>query len=505
MVFNITNKHYIGAILIIFSGFLVRMINIELPIFEVAMWRQCGTADIARNFYYYGMNIFYPQMVGAGDIKGYIGESEFQIYTYTVALLYKIFGVHEYLGRLVSILAYCGGAIFLYKLAIKYIDKTSGLIALLFYTFNPYIFFYTRSFQPESCMLFFSIAMLYYFSEWIEKEGWWRFVLMTLFANLAFLTKLPTIGLGLPLLYLCLKKYHYNFIAQWKLWLFAALSLFPLVLWCVHSHYLGQTADGYAWNAFRLSDPSTYIDPHYYYRVFYTVMFEKILMYAGGLVAALGIFFTLKKNELRYIHYWLLAVIIVILIGGRGSAWHTYHSIPIIAPASLLIGYTISNFVKIITAYKITGAKRIVLVMLFMLVVASLPFISYHKIAGRFKPERLEKDYPIFTIGKIAAEILPENALVIGCLLGGPEILYYSNRRGWVMGATGCSVERIETIRRKGAQYFITTEQDKIDKNAIMHLKRNYKIIKIDKELIRYLKHKYKTFRLTNECLIVQL
>ena len=158
-----TNKHYIGATLIIISGFLVRMINIELPIFEVAMWRQCGTAYIARNFYEHGMNIFYPQMVGGGDIKAYVGESEFQIYTYTVAILYKLFGVHEYLGRLVSILAYCGGAAFLYKLAIKYIDKRSSLIALLFYTFCPYLFFYTRSFQPDSCMIFFSIAMLYYF------------------------------------------------------------------------------------------------------------------------------------------------------------------------------------------------------------------------------------------------------------------------------------------------------------------------------------------------------
>ena len=483
-----TNKHYIGAIIIIFSGFLVRMINIELPIFEVAMWRQCGTADIARNFYYYGMNIFYPQIVGAGDIKGYIGESEFQIYTYTVAILYKLFGVHEYLGRLVSILAYCGGALFLYKLAIKYIDKTAGLIALLFYTFNPYIFFFSRTFQPDSTMLFFSISMLYYFSEWIEKEGWWRFVLMTLFATLAFLTKLPTVCLGLPLLYLCLKKYKYNFIVQWELWLFATLSLVPLVLWCVHSHSLGQTPDGIAWNAFRLSGFSTYIDPHFYYRIFYAEIFESCLIYIGGIIFVLGIFFTIKKNELRFIHYWLLAIIISFLLGGSGTAWHTHHTITIVAPASLLIGYAISNYTRILTTYKITGTKRIVLVILFMLMVASLPFIIHHKITGRFKPERLEKDFPIYTVGKIADEILPENALVIGCLWGGPEILYYSNRRGWTMGVTGCSVDMIEDLREKGAKYFITTGEDKIDK-----------------DVINYLKSKYKTIRSTNEYLIVQL
>ena len=69
--------------------------------------------------------------------------------------------------------------------------STTGLITLLFYTFNPYIFFYSRSFQPESTMLFFTITMLYFFSEWIDREGWWRFALMTLCATLAFLVKLP--------------------------------------------------------------------------------------------------------------------------------------------------------------------------------------------------------------------------------------------------------------------------------------------------------------------------
>ena len=51
------------AILIIISGFLTRLINIKQPILEVAMWRQCETASIARNFYYNGMNIFYPQVL----------------------------------------------------------------------------------------------------------------------------------------------------------------------------------------------------------------------------------------------------------------------------------------------------------------------------------------------------------------------------------------------------------------------------------------------------------
>lgn len=474
------DKYYKYAILIIIAGFLVRLINITDPILEVAMWRQCGTASIARNFYDYGMNIFYPQMVGGGAIKGYVGESEFQIYTFTVAMLYKLFGVHEYLGRLVSITAFCGGAWFLYRLALKYTDGRSGLIAILFYTFNPYMFFYSRAFQPDSTMIFLSITMLYFFSEWIDRDGWWRFTAMTLSATLAFLTKLPAVCLGLPLLYLCLKKYKSRIIIQWKLWLFATLSLVPVFLWCRHSYYLGKTAEGMSWGNFKLSSYTIYFDFHFYARIFFSEIFEKCLIYIGGVFLILGILFTRKKHELRYVHYWLIAIIISFLLGGAGTAWHTYHTLPIIAPASLLIGYAISNYGRMLTTHRITGIKRKVFVILFVLMVAVLPFMSWHKITSRYKAERMEKDYPICEAGQEVDKITPGDALVIGCLWGGPEILYYSNRKGWTMNAYSCSKESIEDCRRNGATYFVTTARawETIDSNVLSYLKNEYKVIK---------------------------
>ncbi len=485
------NSKY-AVFIIIFSGFLARLINIEQPLLEVAGWRQCYTASIARNFYYNGMNIFYPQVLSSGTTEGYVGGTEFNLYPFIVAILYQLFGLHEYLGRLVSIIAFCGGAFFLYKLTRKYAGNTSGLITLLFYTFNPYIFFYSRSFQPESTMLFFSITMLYFFSEWIDKEGWWRFALMTLCATLAFLTKLPTICLGLPLLYLCLKKYKLNFITQWKLWLFAALSLIITFLWYNHSKYV-ESIDGIALNPLSFKyylKYSVYFlsNLSFYKKVFFAEVFVKDLIYVGSVFFVLGIIFTLKKKEFRYIHYWLLAIIIYFFLAAKEVEWHTYYTIPIIAPASILIGYAINNSLKLINAYKLTGTKRFVLQALFVIMTASLPLIGYHKITSRYKAERLEKDYPVQIAGKIVDETAHENDLIIGCIWGGPELLYYCNRRGWTMNSNGCSIGGIENLRRKGADYFVTTKQDEIDSSVL-----------------DYLKNKYETIRSTSEYLIVRL
>ncbi len=486
------NKNTKYAILIIIAGFLTRLINISQPILEVAGWRQCYTASIARNFYYNGMNIFYPQVLSSGATDGYVGGTEFNIYPFAVAILYKLFGFHEYLGRLVSIIVFCGGAFFLYKLTRKYAGNTTGLITLLFYTFNPYIFFYSRAFQPESTMFFFSITMLYFFSEWIDKEGWWRFALMTLCATLAFLIKLPTICLGLPLLYLCLKKYKLNVLTQWKLWLFVVLSLILTFLWYKHSKYVGSI-DGIVLNTLSVSFYIKYsvyflTNLPFYEKVFYAEVFEKDLIYIGGLFLVLGIIFTIKKKEFRYIHYWLLAIIIYFFLAAKEVEWHTYYTMPIIVPASIFIGYAISNSLKLITAYKVTGIKKVALQALFVVMVVSLPFISYHKITGRYKAKRLEKDYPVQIAGKIVDGIALKDDRVIGCIWGGPELLYYSNRRGWVMDSNECSIEYIETFRQQGADYFVTTKQDIIGSSVL-----------------DYLKDKYEVIRATNEYLIVKL
>ena len=477
------SNHSKLAILIIISGFLTRLINIKQPLFEVAGWRQCDTAAIARNFYYNGMNIFYPQILAGGATEGYIGETEFHIYPFAVALLYKIFGAHEFLGRLVSILAFCGGAFFLYRLSRKYVDEATSLIALLFYTFNPYIFFYSRSFQPESSMLFLSIAMLYFFSEWIEKEGWKRFALMTLCATAAFLIKLPTICLGLPLLYLCLRKYKYNFLVQWQLWLFVCLSLIPTFLWYKHSHYL-VSINNLSWSNLQLSNYSIYLDFSFYSRVFYTEILERDLLFVGGAFLIIGIIFTFKKKEFGYIRYWLLAIIIFFFLGAEKTMVHTYYTIPLIAPASIFIGYAICNSTRLISAYKITGIKKAILLTLYLLIVVSLPIIGYHKITGRYEAKRLAKDYPVRDAGMVVDKIASKDDLIIGSLWGGPEILYYSNRKGWSTGVYACSIGFIESCRNSGAKYFVTTKLDVIDSSIIDYLKKNYETIKSTNEYL---------------------
>ena len=103
---------------------------------------------------------------------------------------------------------------------------------------------------------------------------------------------------------------------------------------------------------------------------------------------------------------------------------------------------------------------------------------------GRYETKRLEKDYPVQIAGKIVEETTHENDLIIGCIWGGPELLYYSNRRGWTMDSNGSSIKYIEARRQEGADYFVTTKQDVIDSSVLDYLKNKYEVIRATDEYL---------------------
>ena len=124
-------------------------------------WRQGDTAAIARNFAELNFNILYPQTDYDGPPPNYV-QLELQIVPYLAAAGYKLFGVHEFFGRAISIafslltvglLAFFGTWLFESSLA--------GLAAALLFAIFPGSVYYGRTFMPDTAMTFFLTAALY--------------------------------------------------------------------------------------------------------------------------------------------------------------------------------------------------------------------------------------------------------------------------------------------------------------------------------------------------------
>ena len=150
---------YEGAILavIVILGIAMRLYGINLPLVDSHQIRQAQTAMMTRNLYEDNMNIFRTRLDFFGNVPGYI-IMEFPLMHAITALLYYLFGVHEVIGRLVSVVFSVGAMFLMYGLARQFLSRVGAFAALVLYVFSPMNIFFSRAFMPESSMMFFMVT-----------------------------------------------------------------------------------------------------------------------------------------------------------------------------------------------------------------------------------------------------------------------------------------------------------------------------------------------------------
>jgi hypothetical protein len=134
---------------------------------SVHRWRQSDCASIALNYYQTGMHFFQPQthnLTSSGGTKGNVATSEIPIGYYFIAILYKIFGYHDFIYRIVNTLIFLTGLLFLFKtlsLLVKGFFWPTFL-TLLFFT-SPVLVYYGNNFLTDSSALAFALIGWYFF------------------------------------------------------------------------------------------------------------------------------------------------------------------------------------------------------------------------------------------------------------------------------------------------------------------------------------------------------
>ncbi len=120
---------------IVLLGAALRLLWIHTPLLEAHRWRQVDTAGITRSLYEDRFNVFYPQ-VNWGGRNGYV-ESEFPLLPAMTAVLWKIFGPEDYLGRVVSMVFSTATIVSLFWLATELLGATAGLAAAFLFAVSP--------------------------------------------------------------------------------------------------------------------------------------------------------------------------------------------------------------------------------------------------------------------------------------------------------------------------------------------------------------------------------
>lgn len=307
-------------------------------------WRECDYGSVARNFFREGMNILYPRIDWRGDGPGY-AEMEFPVIPWTMAALYKIFGYHEVIGRMLVYVFSLLTLLVFFSLARRLIPSWGAITASLVFVLSPLAVRVSNSLQPEGLMLFFYIAAAYAFIRWLEDDRWIWYGTALGATAAAILVKAPAAHIGIFFLLLLLANNGFRSLRSVKVLAFGALALLPAVLWYGHAHHFWLTfgnslgvSNEYHWLGWDLIKK---------FPVFLTFLLrlakrEALFVWMPlGWIAALAVLWVRKKDRVVKIAFlWLLTLGLYYLITIRTTAdsWATYYHVVAVPAAALLLG-----------------------------------------------------------------------------------------------------------------------------------------------------------------------
>jgi hypothetical protein len=451
-------------------GLLLRLRGIHNPILDHPGWRQGDTAAIARNFATLQFNIFYPQADYDGPPPNYV-ELELQIVPFIAAALYKLFGIHEGFGRLIS-LAFGLGTIVVTGAFARWLFRSSlaGLAAAGIYAALPGSIYYSRTFMPDTTMVFFLCAAIYACARsfWDDGPASWRGLLgAALLLMTAFLAKPVAVIAIVPVTCCALARFGWRAtLTRPQTYALLAIAFVPLAAYgrFVNAHAEWHWASGITQKHVLPALFTAFTSVHGF-RVKLTELGAAFRMLAQTMLGPFGLAFLIagfalpyRRREGAILYGWLGAcgAYIFAVVTVERVDYYMYMLLPL---AAIVGGNLVLRFWLAARATKrwqiAVGAAALLYVAMISVdrrLVA--PYYAYSKV-----------NYVLArTLDKTLA---PRSLVVMGHY--DPSILYYINRKGWQEDPYLWTPFDEQSAIRKGARYFVSVEHRRLKHNVELY------------------------------------
>ena len=431
----------------------LRLIHITQLFVDAWSWKQLTNAMISRNFYLHGFHFFYPQIDWAGPYPGYIG-TELPLVPFLASLLYLVFGVHEWVGRSISVFFFAVSMPFFYLFVRKISNERSAMVATAVYSLAPLTFFASRSFISDMASLSFAIMAMYLFSEWLDDPASRKlFFWAALTTTLAILVKLPQIIVGVPFLYLCWDKYGVGLFRRRELWIFAAVVLVLPLAWEAHAYRISVTQYPYHF----AGEHGIGIVSWWFY-IF--ILYQTVLGLTPVLfvVLLIGVLVRPRGKYGLVFHWWLLALLVFVILAGYGNRHPHYR----LAAVPVAAAFTAFLFDAVLSRSRRLAYSRIAQAGAYLLFFSSLGYLSYLSLKRSYSPWQNPAVNAAIELEKIS----PPEALILVADGGTPTVFYYGKRKGWHFlplwgddpAESEQAIQELENLRAKGAAYLVFTK-----------------------------------------------
>jgi len=433
----------------------------------IESWDGTDLGSIARNYYLNGMRFFYPQVDWGGNGPGYV-EMQLPLTSYLTAVLYKLFGFHEQLAIIIPFFSGLGTVLVVYYFARDVHDSFVGLLAGFFVALSPYWAWQSTIFLNDPPTIFCGTLGLYYIYRWTRDEKWTYYFLGAAFIALAILLKIPSLYLGLVVLFLWVLKYKFAVIRDFRFWLFGALTLLPSLLWYYYAHTLyveyhnsfGILAGGES----KFAEISLLLSSDFYFKVFGRVS-RYLLTPMVTIFFLYGMTTWGRPGKSNIFRVWTLGVILFQLVAGYGTYQGVQYLIPLFPSSAIVAASGLAALARRLKSIFLKRplfygrAMRVATVLCATLLLANyiwalkiLPYLTLYKSEYRLIGQEVAKATPPGSLIIVAephdSELRVESE---GQLSRPPHVFYYSHRKGWYIPMRWFDERYVEDRRSEGA------------------------------------------------------
>ncbi|MCF6284063.1 MAG: glycosyltransferase family 39 protein [Candidatus Hydrogenedentes bacterium] len=338
--------------LLLFAA-LCRLYHITKPPIDFANWRETITLMLARNFLREGMNPFHPSVdlrtTSEVAAQGIVGGTEFPFVPFPTAALYALFGMHDWVGRVMPLLYALAGLCFFYGFVRRWGGSTTALVSTLLLSVSPMHLYFGRVHMPESFVFAASFATLYYYDRWLESEKRGLFWAAVVASALMLLGK-PQLGvMAVPMALLTAQRWGWRMFTRREFYLFALLTALPFLAYFCYSYLwiIPRTGLSFASHEVFRFDLLTTSN---FYRTIARTIWHIAVEPTVCVLSVVGLGVVLYERyrgslTLRSFlpHAWLLGASMLLVIMPGGSYVNTYYLMILAPPACLLAGHLLAT------------------------------------------------------------------------------------------------------------------------------------------------------------------
>jgi len=408
--------HPILLCLVLALALALRCYHLTDPAWDYHNWRQTITLMVARDYSRH-FDLLHPTVSWISNGAPAYFNAEFSLQSIIAAIAYRLLGETDVAARIVVIAFSLAGIAWLYQLLNRRAGPLAAFTGALLLSVLPYSLFFGRVFMPEVPAMSLALGGLSTLDLWTDRRRRRHLIAAAVLTSLAVLQKLTVIFVGLPMSYLFFQVYGKKILLRRDAYIFAVIALVPPLAWYLHAYHLGQSrGSGIMQPQLFATALGKWLRPDFALPLFKAVAVEAFSPLALALVVV-GFFWPAGDRITWLLRLWVIGAAGVLSLMPDALPANHYYAAVLLPGGAGLIALLLARLTPDRRAY---GLLAVIL--------CAIAVSAFKAAAPFFVPDRVP-----YEMGRFLNRVSAPSDLVLTETGGSPNVLYYADRRGWML------------------------------------------------------------------------